>query len=412
MTKQEKVEASALSVLDDTNLPALFGSDSVIPMIERIETEVRSFAPDLSTTKSRKEIASLAYRVARSKTALDDAGKGLTEEARKQIEAVNAERKVIRDRLDALRDEVRKPLDEWEATEEARKAAHREALIALNGDRTDWSMPSADIQEILTEIEATKIGEAWEEFAGMAEEAKAAAIKKIKADLTAAKGREEQATELARLRAEAEEREAQAAKLEAERIAKEKAEEAEREKARKAEEAEREKARKAEERERKKEEDARRAKEREIEAQNERAEVAIDYIKGIGNGMIGGIDQPLGILIYELEEKLEIDETLGLHQAAVEALRDTVLGQLRRQLENTEVKPEPVEADSEDDLALAIEVVCEASDLDWPIIVGVLQGVTEWASEQAELAGKKAAEMQEMADDDRAHAQAEKQAGM
>ncbi|WP_277750417.1 hypothetical protein [Croceibacterium ferulae] len=43
----------------------------------------------MTTAKGRKAIASLAAKVARTKTAIDDAGKKLNEEARAKINAVS-----------------------------------------------------------------------------------------------------------------------------------------------------------------------------------------------------------------------------------------------------------------------------------------------------------------------------------
>src|ERR1017187_7928217 len=83
---------------------------------------------DISTETGRTAIASLAYNVARSKTALDDQGDKLIEETRKLVTAVNGERKVMRDDMDAFKIEIRKPLTDWENLEKARVAGHENAL--------------------------------------------------------------------------------------------------------------------------------------------------------------------------------------------------------------------------------------------------------------------------------------------
>ena len=93
---------------------------------EAIKEETDKLVPDLTTEKGRKEIASMAFKVAKTKTAIDAAGKLLNEDARAKINLVDAARRDIRDRLDALKDEVRRPLTEWEAREEQR-------VIACNG---------------------------------------------------------------------------------------------------------------------------------------------------------------------------------------------------------------------------------------------------------------------------------------
>lgn len=95
---------------------------------EAIKAETDKLVLDLTTEKGRKEIASMAFKVAKTKTAIDAAGKLLNEEARAKINIIDAARRDIREKLDALKDEVRRPLTEWEAKEEERIAAC-EALI-------------------------------------------------------------------------------------------------------------------------------------------------------------------------------------------------------------------------------------------------------------------------------------------
>ncbi len=92
------------------------------PYLEKIKTEVESFVPDLSTKKGRDAIASLAYKVSQSKTALESIGKDLVAELKKQPKLVDTERKRVRDYLDDLRDEVRQPLTDWEADQERLEA--------------------------------------------------------------------------------------------------------------------------------------------------------------------------------------------------------------------------------------------------------------------------------------------------
>ena len=121
----------------------------------KVKAEVDAHVPDLTTDKGRKAIASLAYKVAKTKTALDDAGKKLTEDKRKEIAAVDEARRNIRAKLDALRDEARRPLTEWEAAEEARQAkakAAREDITAAAVVILEDT--SASVEERLSRLEA------------------------------------------------------------------------------------------------------------------------------------------------------------------------------------------------------------------------------------------------------------------
>ena len=116
-----------------TDLRAIFtNSDKTLHIIEDIENEVRAFVPDTSTPKGRKEIKSLAHKVSRSKTAIDSAGKDLVKGWKDQSKAVDADRKIIRDRLDALKNEVLIPVKRWEEEEAARlrKEEIRKEILA------------------------------------------------------------------------------------------------------------------------------------------------------------------------------------------------------------------------------------------------------------------------------------------
>ena len=125
-------EITDLVVIEKSNAMAIFTSnDQLDPLIEAIEKEARSLVPDVTTKKGRDAIASMAHKVARSKTYIDNAGKDLVAELKALPKQIDESRRVVRERLDALKDEVRRPLTEWEA-EQARiaeeKAAEEERL--------------------------------------------------------------------------------------------------------------------------------------------------------------------------------------------------------------------------------------------------------------------------------------------
>lgn len=139
-------ENPSLALTDQTTFDAL---------VEHLRDEIAAHEPDLSTDRGRKEIASLAYRIARTKTAIDDAGKALNEAARKKINEVDALRRIVRDQLDALRDEARAPLTAWEAAEEARETAIKAELEYLRSAATiSLDTTSDHVSARIAEIEA------------------------------------------------------------------------------------------------------------------------------------------------------------------------------------------------------------------------------------------------------------------
>lgn len=209
------VETNPVSVVLDANLRTRFFAE--------IEAAVSEFEPNLTTKKGRDEVASFAYKIARTKTAIDEAGKKLNEDARKQIGVVDAARKEARDTLDKLRDLARKPLDEWEAKEAARKAKIKEVTEFL--DRCRIILATDTSEEIASRIDGVKAVDG-DEFA----DAKASTLECLTAAHARIVQEELDRAELAKLRAAEEERqrveaekaaEEQRAKAEAERIARE-----------------------------------------------------------------------------------------------------------------------------------------------------------------------------------------------
>lgn len=241
-------EIMELVVIEKKNAMAVFtNNDQLDPLIELIEKEARSLVPDVTTKKGRDAIASMAHKVARSKTYIDNAGKDLVAELKALPKKIDESRRIARERLDALKDEVRRPLTEWEAeqdrikAEEAMNALHAEALeMNIKFDQELAAKFEADhemallMNDAFDREQAEKKAEAErqhiareEEIKRQAEEkAKREAAEKAQREIDAAASREREAI-LAKERAERERIEAQ---QRAEREQQEAAERAEREK--------------------------------------------------------------------------------------------------------------------------------------------------------------------------------------
>ncbi|HFM1919430.1 TPA: cell envelope biogenesis protein TolA [Escherichia coli] len=123
-------EVTDLVVIEKANAMTVFQSaDQIEEILQRVEREVMSFVPDITTAKGRKEIASLAYKVAQTKTYLDGLGKDLVAELKEIPKLIDANRKTVRDRLDELKAKARQPLTDYEE-EQARIKAEEEAKAA------------------------------------------------------------------------------------------------------------------------------------------------------------------------------------------------------------------------------------------------------------------------------------------
>ncbi|RUO05283.1 hypothetical protein [Enterobacter hormaechei] len=144
-------EVTDLVVIEKQNAMAVFTTkEQLDPIIEAIEKEARSLVPDVSTRKGRDAIASMAHKVARSKTYIDNAGKDLVAELKALPKQIDESRRIVRERLEALKDEVRRPLTEWEAEQERIKA--EEAMNALHAEALEMNIKFD--QELAAKFEA------------------------------------------------------------------------------------------------------------------------------------------------------------------------------------------------------------------------------------------------------------------
>lgn len=134
------------------NAVEVFKPETMNALIERVKGIVKDAPKDTTTTKGRKEIASLAYKIAQTKSAIDEAGKNLVEPMKAQAKLIDAERKHARDELDALKAEVRKPLDEWEAAEAARVQLITDAIARINAIGTTVFEKSAQVDAAIAQL--------------------------------------------------------------------------------------------------------------------------------------------------------------------------------------------------------------------------------------------------------------------
>lgn len=270
--------ANELVVIEQATALDLFTApEKVNQMLEHIkslaEEERKELDSDFSVVKNRKAFASLAYKVAQTKTYIEKEGKAVVYKLKELPKKVDANRKIFRDELDALSTDIRKPLTEWEEQEKAREEA--EALkkqIEVDHEEALQMNELFDLRK--AEEERKRIAREEEMKRQAAEQARLEAERKARQEIEAAARREREAKEAAE-RAEREKQEAiqraeqaaKEAKEKAERDAKEALERAEREK-QLAIESERKKAREAEqvrlaEEERKRQEEAKRQADKE-----------------------------------------------------------------------------------------------------------------------------------------------------
>ena len=210
----------------DTALEVFSGDfdATIAPFLLTIQSAVEAFKADVSTEEGRKAITSFDYRLARSKTALDAAGKavvdGLKEELSKKIDA---NRRRVRLQIEAWQKEVREPLDEWEEADRKRRAKHIETIRLIQQmSLVDYGTDSNTLRQKIDFALAIDVGPKLEEFEEEARVARESALSGLRKALADREAWEAQEAENARLRAIVAAQEAKAAAERAERWAEEK----------------------------------------------------------------------------------------------------------------------------------------------------------------------------------------------
>jgi chromosome segregation ATPase len=272
-TEPIKIEEDySVTVTHKENLLSFFRNRANLDgLYNVVETKARALVADVTTKEGVSQIKSTARQIASIKKRVDDLGKDIVAELKDLPKQIDANRKKWREDMEALQDEIRKPVTEIENRQkeiEEIKATH--GKLALSG--------SEEIKaaiENLDKIELT--GDKWKESLEDATAAVTAEKGALEVMLNAAIKKEAEARELEELRRKQEEAERiireQKIREEAERKAREEAEaRAAAEKAR----LEREKA-EAERKAAEAEKAAKEAMEREAEARKNQATASVDF---------------------------------------------------------------------------------------------------------------------------------------
>lgn len=218
-------------------LEAAFINDEFIEgLIKDIREKASSVVGDLNTAKGRRAYISMAANVRSTKTAIDEAGKKLVAEMKKRPALVDASRKKVRDSLDELAVEIRKPVTDWEAEQKEKEfnAMWDEALeldAKITAERAAALAAKIESDHEMALLMNEKIDREREEARQKAEQAKREHEERIKREAEEKARRE--ADEAAKREIEAataREREATLAKERAERERIESEQRAEREK--------------------------------------------------------------------------------------------------------------------------------------------------------------------------------------
>ena len=216
-------EDYSVTVTHKENLLSFFRNGANLDgLYNVVETKARALVADVTTKEGVSQIKSTARQIASIKKRVDDLGKDIVAELKDLPKHIDANRKKWREDMEALQEEIRRPvteIEEREAEIDRIKTVHQKLI-------------SADSATIRQNIEAVKAialtAEKWKESLEKATKAVTGEIAALETMLKAAEKREAEARELEELRRKQEEAERiireQKIREEAERKAREEAE--------------------------------------------------------------------------------------------------------------------------------------------------------------------------------------------
>jgi chromosome segregation ATPase len=198
---------------DGKNLDALYGV---------IEAKAKGLVADPTTKEGASQIKGAARQLASVRVKVDNLGKQVVAELKKLPGIIDDNRKAFREKMEALQEEIRRPvteIEEREAEIDRIKSVHQQLISA----------DSATIKQNIESVKAIALtAEKWKESLEKATKAVTGEIAALETMLKAAEKREAEARELEELRRKQEEAERiireQKIKEEAERRVKEEAE--------------------------------------------------------------------------------------------------------------------------------------------------------------------------------------------
>lgn len=201
-------ETTAVVVLIQGPTGLTVDRPAVDAMYAAITKEIESFEYDLTTDAGRKRAASLAFGIAKKRTAIEADKKKLKEGLIVQGRAIDNAWNEIKEKLEKFQETARKPLTDWEAAEEKRKADCQVILKMLTDAVIVAATDTAErVASILSAVEDLAIDEAmFQDLHFAATSAKTSAVTSLKASLARIQQEEADRLELLKLRAEREAR--------------------------------------------------------------------------------------------------------------------------------------------------------------------------------------------------------------
>lgn len=198
--KTENQELALIEDITEDKAPAIYGHNKLDGFYEDVKKKVNE-VPDLTTEKGRARIASLSSKVSSSKTAIEKPGRAYLKRIKEMPTKIEKELREFVGKMDALRDEVRKPLTDYEAAKRERASW----IAGLRRDPMEVSQLCADeIKISIDAVENITLDYEWlGDFEAEACSVKLGTLKMLKDALSVREKYEAEQAELEKLRAEA-----------------------------------------------------------------------------------------------------------------------------------------------------------------------------------------------------------------
>ena len=206
--EQETTTQGAVVVLDDYSviltdrdeLQAFFtDSNNLDRLYEQIETMAKGLVADVTTKEGIAQIKSCARQIASVKKKVDDIGKDVVADLKKLPGIIDANRRLFRDRMEALQNEIRQPVTEIEQREDE--------IDGIKGIHLKLAMATSEqVRHELEYVKSIPLSvEKWHESLDKATKAVKGETSALELMLEAAEKREREAAELEELRRKQEE---------------------------------------------------------------------------------------------------------------------------------------------------------------------------------------------------------------
>ena len=172
-------------------------------LFDRIAEQARSFVPDVTTTKGREAIGSLAAKVSSSKKLAEKYAIELVADQKAKTKVVDTDRIQFCKKMDSLRDEILAPREAYAQAEKDRVAKHECEIGEIRGFANIEFLQTATVEMIkgaIACVDEIAIDSSFDEYEQQAKITKFETMEALRNSLVAREKYEAEQAELERLR--------------------------------------------------------------------------------------------------------------------------------------------------------------------------------------------------------------------